>query len=160
MAQGPGAMAQRQRARAAVNADALKQYLNLTDSQVEQLRTARKDLAQANKPVLDQIREKAQALRQEMKSDKPDSTKVGQLTVELKALREQIRTSRDGLGAKTRAILSPEQQAKLKNLEEAQKLAPAIRQAVALGLIDAPEGAPAARAMLRRAFGRARAGRL
>lgn len=159
LAQGPGAWRQRT---GAANLDALKQYLNLTDAQLDQLRAVRREAAQSARPEARQIQEKARALREEMQSANPDQAKVGRLTVELKQLREQLRAGRSDVSEKARAILTPDQQAKLKALEEARKLAPAMRQATALGLLDPPEPLPAgalAGPMGRRAFGRTQGAR-
>lgn len=124
---------------------ALKDYLNLTDTQVTALTEARKRTAEANKAAFEEMRTKAQALRTEMQKDSPDAATVGNLQVELKKLREQTRDKRNAVDANAFAVLTPEQQAKLKALEEARKLFPAAGQADALGLIAAPErpeGAP------------------
>lgn len=115
---------------------ALKEYLGLTDAQVQQIREVTKQQMEGVKPLADQMREKGNALRDEMKKESPDQAKVGQLTVELKNLREQMKSKRAARGDSISAILTPEQRAKLKTLGEAAKLGPAARQAGALGLID------------------------
>lgn len=115
---------------------ALKEYLGLSDAQVQQIREVTKQQMEGVKPLADQIREKGNALRDEMKKESPDQAKVGQLTVELKNLREQMKSKRAARADSISAILTPEQRAKLKTLEEAAKLGPAARQAGALGLID------------------------
>lgn len=137
-------------------ATALKDYLGLTDAQVEQIRTLRRDQAQEVQPEMQAVRTKAQELRKEMQSSAPDAAKVGQLTVELKQLREKAMAGRSGFSDKARAVLTADQQAKLKALEEAAKLAPAARQAAAMGLIAPPprpaaleEGAPPPAPMMR-----------
>lgn len=125
--------------RPAAQMTALKDYLGLTDSQVTALREARVKQAEANKPVLDQIRTKTEALRTEMQKANPDASVVGALQVEIKKLREQLRESRQGVSPDALAVLTPDQQTKLKALEEARKLFPAAAQAGAVGLIAAPE---------------------
>jgi Spy/CpxP family protein refolding chaperone len=119
-----------------VGAGALKEYLGLSDAQVQQIREIAKQQAEGVKPIADQMREKANALREEMKKESPDQAKVGQLSVDLKNLREQMKSKRAARGDSISAILTPEQRTKLKALEEAAKLGPAVRQAAALGLID------------------------
>jgi Spy/CpxP family protein refolding chaperone len=137
---GPsGVVAERQAAgRAMAGAGALKDYLGLTDAQMEQMRTLRREQAEQVRPDAQAIRAKAQELRKEMQSSAPDAAKVGQLTVELKQLREKAMAERSGFGDKVRAVLTADQQAKLQALEEAAKLAPAARQAAAMGLITPP----------------------
>ena len=166
LAQGPmgrrGAMTprgvapQRQAAgQAMAGVAALKEYLGLTDAQMEQMRTLRRDQAEQVRPDAQAVRAKAQELRKEMQSSAPDPAKVGQLTVELKQLREKAMAERSGFGDKVRAVLTADQQAKLKALEEAAKLAPAARQAAAMGLIAPPraaameQGAPQPAPMMR-----------
>jgi Spy/CpxP family protein refolding chaperone len=117
-------------------ADALKQTLNLTDAQVQQIREITRQQMEGVKPIAQQMREKGAALREEMKKGSPDQAKVGQLSVDLKDLREQLKSKRAARGDSISAVLTPEQRDKLKTLEEAAKLGPAVRQAAALGLID------------------------
>lgn len=120
----------------AAGTGALKEYLALTDAQVQQIRDVAKQQADSVKPIADEMREKGTALQEEMKKDSPDQAKVGQLTVDLKNLREQMRAKRAARGDSISSVLTPEQRTKLKALEEAAKLGPAARQAAALGLID------------------------
>jgi Spy/CpxP family protein refolding chaperone len=118
--------------------EALKSYLGLTDAQVEQMRTLRKQRAEEMQAQSAKVRAKALELRQLVQSASPDAAKVGALTLELKQLRETTAASRSGLSDQVKAILTADQKAKLAALEEAVKLGPAARQAVALGLVDAP----------------------
>lgn len=138
------------------NTDALKQALNLSDAQVQQIREITRQQMEATKPLAEQMRSKGEALREEMKKSSPDQARVGQLSVELKDLREQLRSKRTARGESLSSVLTPEQKEKLKALEEAAKLGPAVRQAMALGLIDV-EALPAAEGAAGRAM-RMRAG--
>lgn len=124
--QGPGGM------------QALKDHLGLTDAQVEQIRNLRSQEAANMQAQAAAVRAKAVELRQLVQSASPDAAKVGALTLELKQLREKMAASRSALSDKAKAVLSSDQVAKLKGLEEAMKLGPAARQAVGLGLVDAP----------------------
>lgn len=129
---GPAAMA--------LDPDALKQTLGLSDAQVEQLRGLRREQAQAARPQLEQMKEKQRALAEAMKADNPDPAVVGRLMVELKQARTAARPERAALREKALAVLTPDQKAKLAELEKALTLMPAARQAAALGLIAMPEG--------------------
>lgn len=117
---------------------ALKEALNLSDAQVQQIRDMTRQQMEGLKPLGDEMRDKSQALREEMKKDSPDQAKVGQLTVDLKTLRDQLKSKRTTRADGISALLTPEQRTKLKSLEEAARLAPAARQAAALGLIEPP----------------------
>jgi Spy/CpxP family protein refolding chaperone len=121
--------------------DALKELLSLSDAQLQQIREITKKQMEDLKPIGEQMREKGQALRDEMKKETPDQARVGQLTVDLKGLREQLKSKRAARGDSISAVLTPEQREKLNKLKEAAKLGPAVRQAAALGLID-PELTP------------------
>lgn len=144
LAQGPmgGGMGPRSgmRGPGAAGTAALKTYLGLTDAQVEQIQTLRKQRAEAMQPEAAALRAKAQELRQLMQSANPDPAKVGALTVELKQLRDKAAAARSILNDQIKAVLTAAQQAKLKDLEAAAKLGPAVRQAIGIGLIEAPEG--------------------
>lgn len=124
---------------------ALKEFLGLTDAQVQQLIDLRKSVPEAMKPFAEQLREKAAALREEMQKTNPDPAKVGQLTVEMKQIRERMRAEHQKFDDQAKALLTPDQKAKLAELEAAMKLAPAIRQGVALGLLEGPAGEGARR---------------
>lgn len=126
-------------ARAAGVPAALKTYLSLTDDQAQKLVDARRASAEANRPILEQIREKSQVLREEMQKDAPDAAKVGQLMVDIKALRTKLQDGRGQVNSAALAVLTDAQKALLPGLDQALKLGPAARQAAALGLIAAPE---------------------
>jgi Spy/CpxP family protein refolding chaperone len=134
-----------------LQSDDLKKFLNLSDAQVQQIRDVAKQQVEGVKPIADQMRDKSNALRDEMQKDSPDQAKVGQLTVDLKNLREQLRSKRAARVDSLSAVLTPDQREKLKTLEEAAKLGPAVRQAAALGLI-APELSPERRQALGQAM--------
>ena len=138
MAQGP--VPRGPHAGGAGDPAALKQALGLTDAQVQQLRGLRREQAQSFRPAMEQMRGKSQALREAMAAPNPDPAQVGQMMVELKGMREQMRTARGSLNEKALAVLTPDQKTRLKSLEEARKAAPALRQAMALGLVAPPEG--------------------
>lgn len=147
MAPERGRKAQRMAGQGLSGAGALKDYLGLTDAQVEQIRSLRKQEAANMQTQAAATRAKALELRQLVQSASPDAAKVGALTLELKQLREGMAASRSGLSDQAKAVLNADQQAKLKELEAALKLGPAARQAVGLGLVEAPvvEGAPGGR---------------
>jgi Spy/CpxP family protein refolding chaperone len=153
---GPGAGPMGAGGRAA-NLDALKTAIGLTDAQVQQLKDLRSQQFQDMKPALDEIRAKAQELRAATQAQTPDAATVGKLTLELKSLRESMQSNRTALEAKTKALLTPDQIAKLKPLEDAQKLMPAIHEAMALGLLAPPDGAGAGNGAM--AMARARSAR-
>lgn len=170
LAQGPGGPGFRrngvgprmQQMQPAGNADALKQYLGLTDAQVQQLRDLRKQQAESQRPAMEQIRDKQQQLREAVRATNPDAALIGQLTVDIKKLTESMMANRTDLQAKAQALLTPDQKTKMAALEQAQKLMPAAGQATALGLLAPPAGAAGKMGMGPGAgmMGRPRAGRM
>jgi len=145
LAQGPGAgMRARQmgagRQAGAGRVAAVREALNLTDAQVQQLRELRKSQMEALKPTFDQMRTKSEALKKEMANDNPNSATVGQLTVELKALRKTIADGQPERVAKAQQILTPEQQDKLKALKASTTPGRALGEAAMLGLVETPNG--------------------
>lgn len=151
LAQGPGGPGPRGRQFAGgkqagagpARIGAVREALDLTDSQVQQLRDLRKSQMEALKPTFEQMRTKQEALKKEMDTDNPNPATVGQLTVELKALRKSIADGQAERVSKAQAILTPEQQDKLKGLKDARGRMPAVQQAMVLGLLAPPEGAGA-----------------
>lgn len=134
----PGAPAQEQPPAPA----ALKEALGLTDQQMQQLLDLRKQAAEDNRAVVEQIRAKRQELATLMQTANPDAAKAGQLLVDIKRLEDQRRTRLEEFRTKALSLLTAEQKQKLADLEKALTLGPAARQAVGLGLIVPPQGAP------------------
>ncbi len=139
----------------------LKAYLNLDDAQIQQMNQARRQALQDARPVATQLAQAQRELREMLQSPNPDPAAVGKKTLEVKSLREQLRTSRQAVTQAVLNVLTADQRTKLANLEEAAKLAPAARQAMLLGLIERPERpaqriGPARRGVGARAFRRFR----
>ncbi len=114
--------------------DALKQYLNLTDQQVQQLLDLRRQEAEAVRAIREQILTKRQTLREKLQAGAP-AQEIGTLNLEIHQLHQQVLTIHEQYHQKALAILDASQQQKLAQLEEAARLMPAIGQARALGLI-------------------------
>ncbi len=142
--------------RADANLDALKGVLELTDQQVTDLQAARQTFFETElQPLMQQVREKRQALREEMQQASPNASIIGQLQVEIAALHNQVKAKHDELAAQLRATLTDAQRAKLDELQAAASLLPAIQEARHLNLLDAPEdGFGMGMGMRGRAFGR------
>jgi Spy/CpxP family protein refolding chaperone len=123
------------------NLDALKQVLELSDQQVADLKAARESFfTNELRPIMQQIREKRQALREEMQKESPNAAIVGQFQVETAELAKQIKAKHAAQAEQLRASLTDAQKAKLTQLQQAAELMPAVHQARALSLIDPPEG--------------------
>jgi uncharacterized membrane protein len=91
------------------------------------------------KPIHQQIMTDQKQLRQEMSKASPDSGVMTQLLTDMKNLRNQIKTKRDGLQPQMLAVLSDAQKSHLTNLQQALSLQQAAHQATGLGLVEAPQ---------------------
>lgn len=119
--------------------DAVKSALSLSGAQLDQIKQLRKNAFTANETLRSQMREKQQSLRSAMKAENPDGAAIAAALRDLQSLRTQMKTQHDDLAKATKAVLTPQQASQLASLEQAMKLAPAARQAVALGLITPPD---------------------
>ena len=126
---GPGP-----KARAAI------EFLDLSEAQLDRLRQIRKECRESLRPQAQQARELKKMVRAEMRKENPDPGLVGQYAVDGKSLRNEIQSARAGCKSETTAVLTPEQAARLEELEESLKHARVARQAAAMGLIDGPAG--------------------
>jgi Spy/CpxP family protein refolding chaperone len=126
--------------RGEANLDSLKQVLELTDQQVTDLKAARQTFFENElRPIMEQVREKRQALREEIRQDSPNASIVGQLQVEIAELGNQAKAKRAEHAEQLRATLTDAQRVKLDELQAAANLLPAIQQARGLSLLDSPE---------------------
>lgn len=126
-------------------AGAVKEALGLTDDQVTELVELRKQERETLRTVSQQVREKSLALRQAVNAG-ADAATVGALTLEIHTLRQQIHGVNEQFHNNAVGLLNADQLAKLKQLEEAAKLRPAIGAATALNLLQPPRqglGGPA-----------------
>jgi Spy/CpxP family protein refolding chaperone len=103
---------------------ALIEYLGLTSDQVTRLNAANREQMTSMRPTFEQAREKQQALRQLMESANPDPAAVGRAMIEAHQLRQRIGDS--NRQAKETALAE---------LEKAQKLQPAIGEAMRFHLL-------------------------
>jgi Spy/CpxP family protein refolding chaperone len=131
--------------------DAIREYLGLTDDQIQQIQRVRQDAIESNRTVAEPLREKERNLRALVESGTADAAAAGGLTLEIEALRTRMRDLADTVQQNVLALLSAEQLTRLGALQEAAKLRPAVDQASGLGLLGQgppqgppPEGPPAA----------------
>jgi Spy/CpxP family protein refolding chaperone len=120
----------------------VKTYLNLTDAQIQQIQAARQQSFDSAKTLQSQIQTKDQALRDLLDKGSTDSAAIGKAMLEINALRKQVKAVMDATQVRAVSFLSADQKTKLKALEDAAKLQPAIGQAAGLGLLQPPQGAP------------------
>lgn len=139
---GPGMMGGPGGPVATPNVDAIKSYLNLTDSQVTSLEALRTQIHTSNQQTFSDLRAKEQAFQALLQSSNPDPAAVGKALLDLQAERATLRSSHTNLVSQAVALLTPDQAAKLKTLSDAQALVPQIHEAMMLNLLAPPANPP------------------
>jgi Spy/CpxP family protein refolding chaperone len=140
MATAATLLAQRPGPPAEPSLDALKTYLNLTDSQVQGLQQIQQQERQANRTTMQTIRQNQANLDSMLQNGPADAAATGKLLVEIQALRGSMSKTHESFSAQAANTLTADQKAKLKTLQDAMALLPAIHQATALGLLTPPPG--------------------
>lgn len=110
--------------------------LELSPEQMEAWRGILQATRDAIQPLGEQVRTKEQALRDLVGSTNPDPAAIGALVLEIKALREQIRALEEGSTTSFLALLTPEQTAKIAEVDAAARLCPVVPAFADLHLID------------------------
>jgi len=138
----PTADGPRQGARRA-SLGAVKTFLSLSDTQVQQLVQLRREERDSLQPVRQQMKDKAQALQQARQSASPDPAMVGQLVLDMQKLREQARTMNGDYRNRALGVLDATQKEKIENLQKAAKRMARTRRvaagASALNLLERPQ---------------------
>ncbi len=123
-------------------ADEVKAYLTLTDQQLQDLASIQSSLRTAQEPLVQQLREKMQALREALRADTVDSALVTQLKAAIASLQAELQSVRAPYRTKALAVLTDKQKASLASLQQALDLMQTAYEAAALNLLDRPEGFP------------------
>jgi hypothetical protein len=114
---------------------ALKEFLALTDAQVEALVQSQSDQARFASERQSRLLLLRFQIAQETAKEQLDPVAIGTLYVEVETICREIRDNNVAAGKRNLALLTDPQRAKLKTLEDLQKLLPALSQAQAAGLI-------------------------
>ena len=117
----------------------LKMFLELTGEQMDQLKGLGQSSRESLMPLLQEMRQKKTQLRDAMEQESPDSAYVGQMIVDLKELREQLKAKRAENRDQALALLTPSQIDALGSLKQAMELGPAAHQAVRMNLLEGPD---------------------
>jgi Spy/CpxP family protein refolding chaperone len=104
------------------NPRALARYLRLTQEQVATFKTLREELQADLKPLQEQLKPLQEQLKTQLDAAAPDACTVGQTTVALDAVRDDIRAAYEEFDEAFSAILTPEQLARYEHLKEAAGL--------------------------------------
>jgi Spy/CpxP family protein refolding chaperone len=116
---------------------ALAATLGLGLPQMEQLAALAKEKQQAMVPVRQQATKAQQALQEAMSSGTPDPGIVGKLALELRAARQQAQQTNQTFHNRALNVLTEDQKAKLKDLQELARRTNRTRTALgAAGLLN------------------------
>ena len=116
----------------------LKAYLNLTDTQVQNLLSIQASRNNAQQAIYKQIADKQTQLNTLLSQGTTDALTVGQLEIDINNLRKELPLPNSPYRTQALAVLTPDQVAKLPGLVTALQLQTTAWQANALDLIDAP----------------------
>jgi Spy/CpxP family protein refolding chaperone len=121
---------------------ALKEYLDLSDTQIRHMEQAREkarhDAEEKEKSLRPQIAEKRMAMEDLLDKPNADATAVGKAMLEIRGLERQIRQAHEAVRTAEVGVLSPEQKAKFKAIQDAANLPQATRDAQRMGLVPGP----------------------
>ena len=116
----------------------VKQFLGLTadqSSKLDSIQTQYQLLAQNKLARVGQVN---QEIDQETAKPSLDAAALGVRYLELEVICREMQSAAAGIPVSSLAVLTDPQKIKLKQLEDASKLAPAISQAQTLGLLPGP----------------------
>jgi Spy/CpxP family protein refolding chaperone len=114
-------------------------YLNLTDTQITALNTIRQQAFQALQTARQDIATKQKALSDLLAVGTTDASAVGKAVLEIQALHKKLADAQKPYQDQAVAVLTADQKTKLKALDDASKLQPAIQQAAGLLLLTPPQ---------------------
>ncbi len=125
----------------------VKAFLQLSDPQIQQLRDLIGSMADTNRTRNQEIAHKQQQLNDMLQQGSTDANALGRLLIDIQTLRKQAGSTAENFRIQAVALLADAQKTRLKQLEDAAKLAPAIQQAIFLNLLappaQPPQGPPA-----------------
>ena len=101
--------------------DGLVAALNLTDGQLSQLQENAKASREETRALMQEIRPLHEQIKAELDKPSPDPAVVGDLTVQVDAIRDQIGENRKNSHAAALALLTPAQQEALTALTSAEE---------------------------------------
>ncbi|HEX7183386.1 MAG TPA: periplasmic heavy metal sensor [Thermoanaerobaculia bacterium] len=100
------------------NPRALARYLRLTPEQLAAFRQLRQELQNTVEPLREQQRDLREQLRDQLEASSPDACAIGETSVDIHELGEQIRAAVEHFDEQFSAILTPAQLARYEALKE------------------------------------------
>jgi Spy/CpxP family protein refolding chaperone len=123
----------------APNFDAIKTYLNLTDSQTQALQNIQQQDQEATRSAMRKMRQSQAMLDNLMQKGGADPATVGKLMLDIQEAQGSVSKAHGAFNAQAVNNLTEEQKTKLKTLQDALQLMPAIHQAMGLQLLGPPQ---------------------
>ena len=119
---------------------AIIQFLELSEEQVRALVAFQRERGEQLQPFARALGENARAMQEALRSDAPDPTLVGQLTLDAQRIRRELQEAiqQQREGAPAALNLSPDQTDQLGVLQTSLRVAPIAGLAAGLNLIEGP----------------------
>lgn len=118
--------------------DAIKNILDLSDQQLQQLTDLRNSFQQKMRGFGDQLRTLEQKIRELLQASNPDATALGNLLIQEHNLRQQMQDASKAYHDSALALLTSTQKQKVSQIQEAVRLAPQAGPLAAFGLLEGP----------------------
>lgn len=133
--------------------EAIKNILDLTDSQAEQLVDLRRSHLEQVHALRIQIRELQQQKADLLNSSDPNPAQVGAIVIQQRDLHQQVQAANQSYREAALVLLTLTQQETVAQIQEALRLAPQARPLAAFGLVQVPGRQHRLRRRLRHRFG-------
>ena len=118
--------------------DAIKNILDLSDQQLQQLTDLRNTFLQRMRDFGPQLRTLEQRKQELLQSASPDATALGNLLLQEQNLHKQMQDANKAYHDAALALLTSAQKQKATQIQEAVRLAPQAGPLAAFGLIEGP----------------------
>lgn len=120
-------------------AESVQEYLVLTSDQQQKLEALSNKLRSRAQSSMEDLEAKQKALRTRLASDEADALSAGKALLRLEVAKRRAERISEELRSEATALLTADQIAKLKTLEQAEKLHPVARQAMGMFLLAPPD---------------------
>ena len=118
---------------------ALQEALDLSDTQIDQLRDNNRTMGDEIRPVARQIADKRREMRLEMRAESPNESIIGTITMERQQLTDEVQAIQAKYQTSAKELLTFDQLFKLQPIEAAAAFTFEVRQADQYNLVMLPE---------------------
>ena len=120
--------------------EAIKTILDLSDSQLQELKDLRQSFNQSQQEIRTQMRELQQKRREILQSSPPDAVALADLIIQEENLRKQMQDENKAFRDTALNLLTASQKEKIERIQEALKLVRDAGPLARFGLIEGPGG--------------------